>query len=758
MSRSYQQSARPHEWVDAIFARPGRMLAVAGLMVLALAVMGAVEVPSKSVPLPAPDSGRIAAVVGGILSKQHYRRQPLDDSVSGKFLDAYLEALDYSHLTLLQSDVDEFRKKYAAALDDRTLSGDVMAAFDIFGRYLERLERRVSVSKGLLKEEYSFTSKDSISRDRSQAPWPSNEAEAITLWRQQIKYELLQERLNNTKAAEIQDTVLKRYDRLLRGAYEEDAESVLQLYLRSLARTYDPHSDYMSPPDFDKFDISMRLSLVGIGAVLSLEDGYATVKELVPGGPADLGKRLQVNDRIVGVAQAEGPVEDVVGMKLEKTVKLIRGEKGTCVRLQVIPSGAADSSVRSEISIIRDEVKLVEAEAKARLIERKDPQGRSHRLGYIDLPSFYAPLEGGLDSKRASQNVKELLDKLKVQGVEGVVLDLRHNGGGSLAEAIDLTGLLIPDGPVVQVKDSRGRVKVMEDEDPEVDFDGPLVVLVSHLSASASEIVAAALQDYGRAVIVGEKSTFGKGTVQKVEELDRFLVEREGGERGAGALKLTTQKFYRISGGSTQYRGVIPDIRFPSVLDDLVADEFYGINEASLRNALPYDEVEPARHKPSQQVTTLLPELSRRSEGRILHEVEFAYVLEDQVLVKKALESKVLSLNEAERRQDKQQTSDREEKRKKERLARVHPPRTVTEIRLHSTPPASAPPPTGPGAGSTPTGPDRTASTPSIPAKPPDYDAELEEGLNVLSDLLELFQKKALIGGSGGAPSIPRHE
>jgi carboxyl-terminal processing protease len=491
-----------------------------------------------------------------------------------------------------------------------------------------------------------------------------------------VKYELLEERLSKEKPEEAISIITRRYDRLLRSMHESDSDSVLEIYLNALTQAYDPHTSYMSPPSMDNFNINMRLSLTGIGAVLRSEDGYAKIVGVVPGGPADLDKRLKVNDRIVSVAQGDGPMVDVVDMRLNKVVELIRGPKASTVRLKVIPADAPDSSSRVEIKIVRDEIKLTEKEAKAKIVEKKDADGKLLRLGYIDLPSFYADMKRDKNSKSSSRDVARLLEKLNAERIDGLVVDLRRNDGGSLPEAIALTGLFIRDGPVVQVKEggpaaNNPRIRVLRDEDSDVVYDGPMIVLVSHMSASAAEIFAAALQDYGRAVIVGDQNTFGKGTVQSVIDLDTLMMFKQS-KQPTGSLKLTTQKFYRISGGSTQAHGVTPDIHLLSRLDA------QPIGESTMPSSLPYDEVPRSDYKKLAMTALYVPELKSRSAQRVSQDPEFKYVQEDVDRIKKQLEEKIVSLNEARREAEKKANTERLEARKKERQAhKAEPPKTI---------------------------------------------------------------------------------
>lgn len=623
-------------------------------------------------------AGQVGLVVARLLEQHHYKRQSLDDSISRQFFTNYLNALDYNHMFFLQSDIDRFGK-YSDTLDDSLLVANLTPAFEIFAVYSNRVEQAVAQVKDLLKEEYRFDGDDAFRLDRREAAWPANEKDARALLRQRVKFEILEERLGKEKPEEIIKIIGRRYDRILRSVHETDAESVIDIYLNALTQTYDPHSQYMAPSSLEQFNIDMKLSLTGIGAVLRSEDGYAKIVEVVPGGPADLDRRLKVKDRIAAVAQGEGEWVDVVDMTLSKVVKLIRGPKGTVVRLKIIPGDAADSSVREEIRIVRDEIKLTAQEAKAKVYPRKGSDGRIERLGYIELPSFYADMHRGPESKSSSRDVAILLEKLTKEGIDGLIIDLRRNSGGSLTEAVALTGLFIDEGPIVQVKHARGRVDVTRDRDEAVAYNGPMIVLVSRQSASASEIFAAALQDYGRAIIVGDHNTFGKGTVQQIVELDPLIEFKRDKAVSAGALKLTIQKFYRVTGGSTQSRGVIPDVHLPSILD---ARE---LGEGTLPNALLYDEVAPASFRRWSQAGAFVDQLRSHSRQRVEKDPEFGYIREDIERVRKMTGEKAISLNESKREAEKKAASERTEARKKERLARKSEPPSVIEVSLNGS-------------------------------------------------------------------------
>lgn len=630
-----------------------------------LAVFTAVLHPGLLFGRSSLDPGNVAKAVGQWLEQGHYTRHKLDEDVSHRFLQTYLTALDYNKLYFTQKDVDEFEQKYGDTLGEAVIEGNLDPAREIFARFKQRLEDRVAKNKKLIESNYKFDSDRTAEINRQDSPWPADLAEADRIWQNRIEAELLKEKLSDIKLRSPQETVAKRYDQVLRNIHEMEDEDITRLFLTSLAQTYDPHSDYLSPSDLENFQIQMKLSLVGVGAVLTSEDGYAKVKEIVPGGPADRDGRLAVNDRIAAVAQGEGEFEDVVDMKLDKVVEKIRGKKGSIVKLMVIPAAATDPSKHKVVDIRRDEVKLKDAEAKAEVLDLQDPNGHSVRLGWVTLPSFYANMDGKGPNKSTTEDVAALLSRLKKENIQGLVIDLRKDGGGSLEEAINLTGLFIPKGPVVQSKDFNGKIVTQSDVNPGVAYDGPMIVLTNRLSASASEIFAAALQDYGRALIVGDERTFGKGTVQTVLDLGKVMPFFSIGSADAGALKLTIQKFYRVRGGSTQLKGVESDIVLPSLTDNVE------IGEGSLKNRLAYDEVAPAKIPDSWTPSTLyIPELKARSAARVAADPEFNYVTEDMKRLREKIAQNTLSLNESARRKELADDKARNEGRDKDRLAR----------------------------------------------------------------------------------------
>lgn len=632
---------------------------------------------------PDPADARIAYVAARILEGQHYTRQRLDDEVSSRFLDRYLDSFDPQHLHFLQSDLREF-EFYRHRLDDYILRRfDTTPAFEIFHRFFERLQQRVKYVEELLRtEEFRFDTDERIQVDRRKAPYPKDLTEARKLWRDRLRYEYLQEKLNGEKPEQITATLLRRYQRNLRMFAEWDNADVMQVFLNALAHVYDPHSDYLGRQQMENFAVGMNLALEGIGAELTSPDGYCTIRRLIPGGPAERSGKLKPKDRIVAVAQGDGPFVDVVDMNLNKVVQLIRGPKGTTVRLLVIPADAADPSVRKEVSLVRDRIRLEDQAAKARVIDWPREDGTVRRIGIIDLPSFYSTMdftgnEDRSDFRSCASDVARLINKMKAEGVEGLILDLRRNGGGSLDEAIRIAGFFIPRGPVVQVRDGDGRVVVKEDRDPRMLWEGPLVVLTSRFSASASEIVAAALQDYGRAVVVGDASTHGKGTVQAPSLLRNFMRPSVTLTQDPGLLKYTISKFYRANGESTQLKGVVPDIILPSVLN--VSKD---IGESALDNPLPWDTIESAKFDKLDWVGPYLEELRKRSAARVATSPDFAYVQEDIERFLKSQEDRTISLNEQARLREKEELEARRKAREKERLARKTPDIPVRELTL----------------------------------------------------------------------------
>ena len=686
--------------------------------------------------------------VGRLLEEGHYTRQKLNEEISKKFLLTYLELLDFSHLFFTQQDVDALTAKYGNSMAGDVLLGTLKPAYDVYGLYTKRVDERVAKIKELLKQPVDFKSNATVELSRQKVPWPKDEADADQLWRGRITNELLQEHLSEHPIEPAPQLVTRRYDRLARNVHEQDKDEQIKLFLDALAQAYDPHSEYLSKSDMKNFSINMGLSLVGIGAMLRSEDGYAKIESLVPGGPAQTDGRLKVGDRISAVAQGPADYVDVREMRLDKVVEMIRGKKGTRVRLLVIPSDATDPSRRKNVELVRDEIKLKDQEARADIILRKDENGEPIKLGWLTLPSFYADMDR--HQKSTTRDVLALLKRLKKENIAGLVLDLRRNGGGSLEEALSLTGLFLKSGPIVQTKDYNGSIRISSDPDPGIAYSGPMVVLTSRQSASASEIFAAALQDYGRAVIIGDKNTLGKGTVQTILPIGRFASLLGSHSEEDGALKLTIQKFYRVAGGSTQLHGVASDIVLPSLSD---LPEF---GESALKNALAYDEVTKAKYtKWSDNHSLFVDQLRRRSEERVKNDPEFHYVMEDIGRLRHKIDENRISLNEELRKKELQDDKSRKEVRSKERLARNEEEPRIYRVTLDTVDKPNlqlimypgklaeakkngVTPKVDPAAASDADSELVAAANGDGDNKEPAIDAERDETLNILSDLVDL--------------------
>lgn len=631
----------------------------------------------------ATDFGDVAMRVAYMLRNRHYSRTNFDDAMSKRVFENYLEYLDFNRMYFTEQDINEFREKYETSLDDKVFSVNINPAHEMHERRLQRVEERVAkIEKELAEGKFTFETDRVVKQTRKEADWPKDMAEADQLWHDILEAELLQEKLriegleeseaeedgdNETPEAneeEEEETpeqkILKRYTRFLESIKQEEEEDVANLFLTALATAYDPHSEYFSQSELDSFQTNMKKKLQGIGALLSMRDSrVAEIQGIVVGGPADKADNLHVGDRITAVGEGDdGELVDVTYMKLQKVVDLIRGERGTKVRLKIIPADAADESQTQMIEIVRDEVKLKDKLATAELIEMKGHDNAERRIGWIHLPSFYADMEGG--STSMTKDVIRLLERLQKEGIDALVVDVRGNGGGSLDEAIKMTGLFVPRGPIVQSKDFKNEMEPRFSRRPEPVYDGPLVILQDRISASASEILAAALQDYNRALIVGGNS-FGKGTVQTIYPVSKRLPFFADKSR-AGAVKVTIQKFYRISGGSTQERGVIPDVTLPSIYDVLER------GEASLKFPLAWDEVAKLRYNPTQKEGGFpVSELQKRSDSRVEEDLDFQYLREDMNRLKKQLDENAISLNIEKRRAENEKTRDRTKTRNAKR-------------------------------------------------------------------------------------------
>lgn len=651
------------------FSAPSFFLrCIAVVAVLAASLQARTDRVLKTTPTLALETSALIR----LLEEWHYNREGVKVRDYQQVIPDFMTELDGQRLFFLESDKEDFQKRYTnqTLYNNIASLGKIDPAYTIFSVYEDRVQNRVSWILEELKQDFDLTTKDTYAVDRSKLPWASDGAAADDLWRKRLKFEVIQEVLNKKTPEKAKEDVRKRYERLLKNLDDIETSDIAEMFLSTIARLYDPHSTYFSADTYEDFGIQMRLQLVGIGALLGIEEDYCVIKEVITGGPADLSKQLRPNDKIISVAQVNGEPIEVIGMKLRKIVDLIRGQKGTQVRLIVQPADATDPSVRREIVLTRDVVNLNSARARGAIFEVPDATGKIAPIGVITLPAFYGPDSNSDETEKnsATKDVAELLTRLQKAGIQGLILDLRHNGGGLLSEAIDLAGLFIKQGPIVQVKNYYGEVKVDSDDNPALNYTGPLAVLVSKFSASASEIVAGALQNYGRAIIVGDSSTHGKGSVQTIIEMKNLNPGLVRSPVKTGATKLTVQKFYLPNGHSTQLRGVVPDIVLPSI------DDYLPVGEKDLPHALVWDEI-PSSYfdgKPlDPKIVTPLREASLLRQTQL---DEFSYLKRSIDWFKTKQEQKSVSLNLEDRKQQKEaDTAFRKEMDvEKERLEKSH--------------------------------------------------------------------------------------
>jgi carboxyl-terminal processing protease len=594
---------------------------------------------------PGANDRQITLAVRSYLEREHLTRRQIDDEIAGRWFDMFIGALDPMKMYFMQSDIAEFGER-KNQLDDLVRRGNVDFAYDVYRRFMTRVDQRLPLIEKLIQSDLDFTVPETIVIDRDDVDWSATEEEAEARWRRRIKYDLLVQKMEKTPLQESQDKLLRRYRSFAKRMQKMTADELLETFLTSLTASLDPHTTYMSPGTLENFNISMKLELDGIGASLRSEDGYTTVAEIVAGGAAERDGRLQKKDRVVAVGQGtEGELVDVVDMNLNEVVKLIRGKRGTTVRLKVIPVGQTAPKI---LDIVRDRIELKDSEARGEVIEQgKKPDGTPWRIGVINLPSFYMDMAGArsgqADYKSTTRDCRRLIQDFKQQNVDCVVLDLRDNGGGSLPESISLTGLFIDTGPVVQVKDADDRVQQYDDMEAGVEWDGPLVVLINKFSASASEILAGAIQDYRRGLVIGDEATHGKGTVQSLLDLGRQLFQRLPNAPSLGAIKITMQQFYRPSGDSTQNEGVKSDVELPSITTHLE------VGESDLDYALAFDRVPRASFESTGRVSDELVDVLReRSAARVASDEEFAKVVRDIEKYKLRKQEKEISLVESE--------------------------------------------------------------------------------------------------------------
>jgi len=592
---------------------------------------------------PEKQHNRATKLITHFLDKYHYKDFNIDNSLSDQILNSYIEALDPNRSYFYQKDIDSFQI-FRFELDEAISKTELSAPFQMFRLYQARVEERVLFAQDILKKKFNFKLDEELVIDRSELAWAKNTRELDEIWRKRVKNDVLTLRLADKKPAEIKETLQKRYKGIAKRSEQIDSEDVYQLFINAFASTLEPHTNYLSPRTSENFEIRMSLSLEGIGALLRTDGEYTVVEKVIPGGPADLSDLLHGTDRIVGIAQEKEKVfKDVVGWRLEEVVALIRGAKGTKVKLQILPGDEGQAAKIKEIKITRDKIKLEEQAAKSEIIDISN-NAKNYKIGIIDVPTFYidfaAYQRGEKDYRSTTRDVDNLLTDLKSKKIDALILDLRGNGGGSLTEATQLTGLFIDEGPIVQVQDSSGRIEVHRDRDTNISYHGPLVVLVDRFSASASEIVASAIQDYRRGVVVGEP-TFGKGTVQQLVDLNNFS---SGSDSKLGQLKATIAQYFRIDGGSTQHKGVVPDIDFKTLYEN----EEHG--ERALKNALPSSTIAPVKHHIGDIDARIITQTSNMHNDRIKVDDKFNSLLEIIQLDYDVRNQKALSLLESTRK------------------------------------------------------------------------------------------------------------
>jgi len=613
---------------------------------------------------PRPEHKRATRLITHFIANYHYKRPPLDDALSAKILDRYIEMLDPTKSYLLQSDIDEF-SKHSALLDDYLRQSNLKPVYDMYIRYRERVEDRITKAIALLDQPFDYTRDETFVFDREDAAWGKDMKELDELWRKRIKNDRLSLRIAGKKPEEITETLTKRYEGILRRTDQLNSEDVFQMFINAYTTSIDPHTAYFSPRTSENFKIRMSLSLEGIGAVLQTDNEHTLVREIVPGGPADLGGKLHADDRIIGIGQGvDGEIADVVGWRLDDVVDLIRGKKGTIVRLEILPKKSGLDGPSKIISIERNTIQLEEQAAKSEIREVGEGPD-AVKVGVIELQTFYMDFDarsrGDENYRSTTRDVRRLINEMGPENFDALIIDLRGNGGGSLSEATDLTGLFIDVGPVVQVRNSQGRVQLERDTDQGVAYAGPLAVLVDRNSASASEIFAGAIQDYHRGLVLGEP-TFGKGTVQNLVDLNRFDDTMDG---KLGQLKATIAQFFRVAGGSTQHKGVIPDIVFPTALSA------HDQGERALSNALPWAKIAAARYKPSEPVYPGIDMLRELHLSRVAKDPAFQAMLAQEAAVEEARERHEVSLV-YETRKAEHDKNEREQRARENQIRTAH--------------------------------------------------------------------------------------
>ena len=617
---------------------------------------------------PTERQRRVSKLVSNVIERSHYRQSPINDPVSALVLDRFIEQLDGARSYFLASDIADF-ERFRYQLDDAVVAGQLEPVFTMFNRFQVRNRERVAYALQLLKTEPDFTVDETFEFDRSKAPWAKTPDELNEIWRKRVKNDALSLMLTEKTWPEARDVLQKRYERVLKRTEQVTSDDIFEVFMNAFAHVFDPHSSYFSPRNSEEYRIQMSLSYEGIGASLQLVDDYVTVLNILPGGAAAVDGSLNANDRILAVGEGKsGKLVDVVGWRLDDVVQIIRGKVGTTVRLQVLPAGAAPGSAEKELALVRSKVTL-EAQAAQKEVRKVKRGDHEVAIGVINVPSFYQDFEakssGAKDYRSTTRDVRKLIEELqKNDHIESLVMDLRGNGGGHLTEATALSGLFIPGGPIVQLRETGGRVEVLDDPEPTIAWDGPLIVLVDRFSASASEIFAAAIQDYGRGLVVGQQ-TYGKGSVQNLYPLDRYAL---GPDPGFGQLTVTIGKYYRVTGESTQHRGVQPDIAMPTAIS---TEE---VGESTRESALPWDRIRPVEFGRETQLSQAVPTLEHSHEERIASDPDFRLLLADLDSFEKVRTQKQLSLNLKTRIAEREQME-------KERMARENERRAARGLK-----------------------------------------------------------------------------
>jgi len=662
------------------------------LLLIMAAVSACYAEPSKPVKVsiadlqPSEQQVKICKQVAAMITNYNYKKVPLNDSISAEIFNRYIKSLDENRSYFLASDIKDL-EKFKTGFDDDIKDGNLNNAFYIFNLFQKRYAEHISYSLNRLNQSFDFNKKETFVYDGDKQPWPASQAEMDQMWGRRVKYELLSLKLANADMAKNKETLKKRYQSLLTQAGKLSNQDVFQYFMDAFTEAIDPHTNYFNPSNAANFNIEMSRQVEGIGISPVSENEYVTIKSIVPGGPADKSKQMSIDDRIVAVAQGKtGEFQNIVGWRVDNAIALIRGTKGTIVRLEILPAGAGAGSKPKVVELVREKIILKDQSAKKE-VRTYNSNGKQVKIGIISIPAFYIDFNdyraGNPNYKSTTHDVKLLLDTLKQEKVDGIVVDLRQNGGGSLMEAVELTGLFIKSGPVVQVRDTRNQVDVQEDDDAGIAYDGPMGVLVDRFSASASEIFSGAIQDYGRGIIMGTQ-TYGKGSVQSAIDLDRIMGPAQGdktsqeakltsngkitkGSNGSlstyGQLNLTIAKFYRISGNSTQHKGVMPDIQFPSVIP---LDKYGEDTEPS---AMPFDVINKTTYTKAGNLSTVLPQLQKLHDQRMAGSDNYKYLLEDIAEFKKHDAETSVTLNEAELK--KQRDADEKESFERMNLRRV---------------------------------------------------------------------------------------